>query len=206
MPKQNKEISSESATNRLVRYIILLVLLAGVILGFYFYLTNHSKNSERHAEENMTEVQVLKQYDLERQYPKSIREVVKLHCRILKAIYSENLEEGDLAALNGQVRQLFAEELLTENDETEQFNDLQKEIGEFQSAGRIFVSYTIDEEDNISYQTIDGVELATIYVTCNIRENGSTNTIEEQYILKKEEDCWKILGWRGLQPEDASEE
>lgn len=204
MLKQKREISSESPKNQIVRYCIILGLLAVVILGFYFYLTNQSKNSDRQAEENMNEAQVLKQYDLEKQYPKSIREVVKLHCRLLKVIYNGNLEEQDMQALNMQARKLFAEELLAENDEEEQFASLQKEVTEFQSAGKVFVNYTIDVEDDISYRTINGAELATLYVTCSIRENGTTNFVEEQYLLKKEDGRWKLLGWQGLMPEDAA--
>lgn len=204
MVKKEKEINSEPPKSQIVRYCIILGLLAVVILGFYFYLTNQSKNSDRQAEENMNEVQILKQYDLEKQYPKSIREVVKLHCRLLKVMYNSELGEQDLRELNMQVRQLFAEELLAENDENEQFSDLQKEITDFQSAGKVFVNYTIDVEDDISYRTIDGAEMATLYVTCSVRENGGTNSIEEQYLLKKEDGQWKILGWQGLMPEDTA--
>lgn len=199
MSNQEQEGIQESAKSRTIRYSIFLVLLAVVIIGFYFYLTNQSKNSDKQAEENMTELQMLRQYDLENQYPKTVREVVKLHCRLLKCIYNGELEENDLEALNAQARQLFAEELLSENEEKEQFADLMKEVEDFRNSGKIYVSYIIDIEDDIQYKTAEGIDFAMLNVTCNIREGGTTNGIKEQYLLVKEDGQWKILGWQGIE-------
>ena len=105
-----KEKSEKEGTKeRTLRFVIMLVLAAAVVLGIYLHLTNNSKNSERQAEENLTETEVLKNYDLANQYPKQVRDVVKLYCRYLKCMYNERLSEEELERLNTQVRELYCE-------------------------------------------------------------------------------------------------
>jgi hypothetical protein len=188
-----------------VKFVVILVLVAGVILAVYLRMTNQSKNSAKQAEENMTETQTLKMYDMEAQYPKTARDVVKMHCRLLKCMYNEDLSDDEYQQLNGQARQLFSAELLESNPESTQLSDLMKDVEEFQSAGKIYISYTVDSEDNVMYSTVDSKEYAMVLVTCNIKESTVTNAIEEEYLLCKEDGNWKIVGWEGLQTDDTSE-
>lgn len=207
MPKERKtKTIEESKKNQTIRFIVILVLGALVVLAVYLRLTNQSKNSNQQAEENMTELEILKQYNLDTQYPKTVRDVVKMHCRYFKCIYNEELDEEEYRVLNEQVRQLYSEELLQENLESQQFSALIKEVEEFQAAGKIYISYTVDTEDHIQYSKIDGVEYAMVLVTCNIKEGTVTNKLQEEYLLVKEKDQWKILGWQGLEPEITTEQ
>lgn len=195
--KEEKKIK-ESPKAHTIRFVIILTLSAVVVLGIYLHLTNQSKNSDRQAEENRTETEVLKQYDFNSQYPKQARDIVKLHCRYLKCMYNESLGEEELAILNSQTRELYSEELLTENVETEQFSGLLKDVGDFHSAGKIFIGYTVGPEEEVQYSTMEGVEYAVVNVTCNIKEGSGTSTIQEEYLLKKEDDQWKIVGWQEI--------
>lgn len=201
--KQEKTNKTQKA--QIVKFIILLVLAAGVILGLYFRMTNQSKNSDMQAEENMTETENLKHYDLDAQYPINARDVVKMHCRLLKCIYNEELDEEEYELLNTQARKLFSEKLLDSNPESVQFADLLEDVEEFHSANKIYISYAIDSEANVKYYTVDGVDYAAVLVTCNIKEGKVTNTLEEEYLLYKEGDQWKIVGWQGLAVEDMTE-
>lgn len=193
-PKKEKE----SKKSQVIRFTILLVLVAAVVLAFYIRLTNQSKNSNQQAEENLTEVGTLMNYDLANSYPKVARDVVKLHCRFLKSIYNEELDDSELQELNAQTRQLYAQDLLAENTEAKQFSDLKNEVEEFQGAGKIYISYTVDAEENVKYSEIDGVEYAIVYVNCKVKESDGTATVQEQYLLVKENEQWKILGWQGI--------
>lgn len=201
--EKDNEKRKDSSSGHILRFVILLVLAAAVLLAIYLRLTNHSKNSDRQADENYTETEILKQYDLEKQYPKTVREVVKLHCRFLKCIYNEELSAEELETLNRQCRNLYSDILLSENGEREQLADLTEDISAFHSAGKIFVNYTVGEESSILYTTENGVDYAMVTVTCNIREGSGTNALEEQYLLIKEKEQWKILGWQGVVPEET---
>lgn len=194
--KEKRE--KEGVKEHTLRFVIMLVLAAAVILGIYLHLTNNSKNSERQAEENLTETETLKNYDLANQYPKQVRDVVKLYCRYLKCMYNERLSEEELERLNTQVRELYCEALLDENDEATQFSALQQDVESFHAAGKIFIGYTVVEEENVQYSSMDGAEYAIVNTTCNIKESGSTNTLQMEYLLVKENDQWKIVGWQEI--------
>lgn len=188
----------ESVKEHTLRFIVILILAAVVILGVYLHLTNRSKNSAQQAEENMTETETLKNYDLTNQYPKQVRDVVKLYCRYMKCMYNENLSEEELEILNTQVRELYSEALLAENNETVQFSELLKDVESFHAAGKIFIGYTVEVEEDVQYSSLNGTEYAIVDVTCNIKERGSTNTLQIEYLLVKENDQWKIVGWQEI--------
>lgn len=194
-----KEKSKKEGTKEhTLRFVIMLVLAAVVVLGVYLHLTNNSKNSERQAEENLTETEILKNYDFANQYPKQARDVVKLYYRYLKCMYNERFSEEELERLNTQVRELYCEALLAENDEAVQFSALQQDVENFHTAGKIFIGYTVVEEENVQYSSVDGAEYAIVNTTCNIKESGSTNTLQMEYLLVKENDQWKIVGWQEI--------
>lgn len=203
--QEKNKIQNKSSKAQIIKFVIILVLAAGVILGLYLRMINQSKNSDQQAEENMTEAEILKTYDLDAQYPINARDVVKLHCRYLKCLYNEELEEAEYEQLNTQIRKLFAGELLDSNPEADQFSDMQEEVEGFRSAGKVIISYAVDSEANVKYYTIDNVDYAAILVTCSIKEGNKTDTLEEEYLLCKEENQWKILGWQGLTVEDLTE-
>lgn len=193
--KQSKK-ERDTGKAQIIRFVIIAVLAACVILACYIRLTNQSKNSAEDAEENMTEVEILKQYDMQNDYPSTARDVVKLQCRFMKSIYNESLEESELSKLNEQTRVLYAGELLNENPESEQFANLKRDVEDFQSASKIYVNYTVDSENNVKYSKENGQEYAIVYVTCGIKESGNTNAVVEEYVLLKEDGQWKILGWQ----------
>lgn len=193
--KQSKK-ERDTGKAQIIRFVIIAVLAACVILACYIRLTNQSKNSAKDAEENMTEVEILKQYDMQNDYPSTARDVVKLQCRFMKSIYNESLEESELSKLNEQTRVLYAGELLNENPESEQFANLKRDVEDFQSASKIYVNYTVDSENNVKYSKENGQEYAIVYVTCGIKESGNTNAVVEEYVLLKEDGQWKILGWQ----------
>ena len=102
-----------NGTSGFVVFIFLVVIIA---LGYYTYL---SSNSPDHLEVTETsEKDILLNYDMDAEYPKTVRETVKLHCRYLKYVYSDefmkNATEDEIFTMNQQIRKLFDEELLVE--------------------------------------------------------------------------------------------
>ena len=201
-----KKKSKDSQLGQMIRFIIILVLVAGVIIAVYLRMTNQSKNSAKKAEEYMPETEILKLYDLDGKYPKTARDVVKLHCRMLKCTYNEKLSDDDYAVLTSQMRNLFSDALLAQNDYDTQLEELKRTTKEFRSDGKIYISYTVDQEANIQYSTVDGVEYALVLMSCNIKQSAGTNALSQEYLLIKEDGKWKILGWQGLASQHSIEE
>ncbi len=205
MEEKATKTPGKSEKSGLVRFIILAVLAILIVAALYLRLTNRTPNSSQKADEQMNEVQTLKMYDLDNQYPKTARDVAKLHCRFLKSLYNEELEKEDIQALNEQVRKLFSVDLLAENSEETQMEALTTDINKFHADGRTFISYEVDSENNVLYTTTNGKDYAMLYVNCKLRENGKTKDIQEQYLLVKENDLWKIQGWQEIVTDGADD-
>lgn len=174
--------------------IVLVVMMLG--LTYYTYLNNKKSNREVNV---ASESEQLLEYDFEKNYPKTVRETVKLHCRYLKAAYNEGFSEEELFTANQKIRQLFDEELLEANSPERQLQGLKTEIELFKENKQKLVSYTLAEASQIEHNTEDGIEYAKMKVTLTLKVGASTMSADQEYILCKDaEDKWKILGWQAV--------
>jgi len=188
-----KKINTKSFT-----MIILVLVIAG--LGCYTYLINQTKKQQKTVYK--TEAQQLLEYDFEENYPKTVRETVKLHCKYLKNVYNGKFEEEDLSFVNSNIRKLFDEELLTYNPEEQQLQGLKKDIALYKEKKQKFVSYSLEESSQVEYNTEEEREYAKITATLNITVDSVAVFVEQEYLLRKDESGrWKILGWQSVKPD-----
>lgn len=176
---------------------VTLVVILGVLgVLYYIYLTNNSPKELSNVQK--TEQEVLMEYDFETEYPKTVRDVVKLHCRYLKYVYNtKNLDEKTLGTINNKMRNLYAEELLTVNNESKQLTNLKEDCKKYQEESTTLISYTLPEASQVEYATRDGQEYAIVELTYNLKIKTVGTSIEESYLLIKDsEGKWKILGWQ----------
>ncbi|MBE5943035.1 MAG: hypothetical protein E7264_10925 [Lachnospiraceae bacterium] len=177
--------------------LVLFLVVLGV-LGYYIHLTNGAPGHEDVTPSS--EKDILLQYDMVADYPKTVRETVKLHCRYLKYTYNTGLtkecSEDDVFVLNQKMRQLFDDELLDLNTPEKQLEALKKDILLYQSNKQKFVSYTLAEPSQIEYNTEGDTEYAKMTVNVAMTMDGASFAMDEEYILRKnQEGQWKILGW-----------
>lgn len=177
----------------MLKFAIIAILLVGMILMYFNHLSN--KSSERRTEKEKTEIEQLSDYNMVDDYPKTPRDVVKLHNRYLKLFYSKKLTDDELVILNQQVRYLYSEELLAFNTENVTLNDLKKNIGKMKEEGYTYKLCELPEPSQIKLYTRDGKEMATLEVTITVETKDSMGYMYEQYVLVKENDEWKILAW-----------
>ncbi len=188
-----KKINTKSFT-----MIILVLVIAG--LGFYTYLINQTKKQQKTVYK--TEAQQLLEYDFEENYPKTVRETVRLHCKYLKNVYNRKFGEEDLSVVNSNIRKLFDEELLTYNPEEQQLQELKKDIALYKEKKQKFVSYSLEESSQVEYNTEEEKEYAKITATLNITVDSVAVFVEQEYLLRKDESGrWKILGWQSVKPD-----
>lgn len=179
-------------------FVIIILILVVVGLGFYTYLINQAKRHQKTT--SKTEVEQLLEYDFEENYPKTVKETVKLHCKYLKNAYGLKFEEEQFPIANSNMRKLYDEELLAYNSEEQQFEELKKEISLYKDKKQKFIGYSLEESSQIQYNTEDGKDYAKIEVTLNITVGGAPVYVEQEYLLRKDESGkWKILGWQTLQ-------
>lgn len=175
--------------------IVVLIVVLGLV--YYTYLNNKVNDRQETTEE--TETEKLLNYDFEQNYPKTVRETVKLHCRYLKSAYSGTFTEEELFVINQNIRELFDLQLLQNNDEEDQLQGLKNEINLYAENKQKFVSYSLGEASQIQYNTENGVEYAKMKVTIVLNVDGDTMSGDEEYILRKDKQGrWKILGWQSV--------
>lgn len=189
-------------------FTLVIFLIAIVALGYYTHLSNQAPGHLSVTDDS--EKEKLLNYDMENEYPKTVRETVKLHCRFLKYVYSDEFKKSgnddELFTINKKVRQLYDDELLENNSMDVQLAALRKEIEAYEVKKQKFVSYTLAEASQIEYNTEAGKEYAKIRVTIAMMIDGSSLSMDEEYILRKNESGqWKILGWQAIQT-DAEKE
>lgn len=190
-------------------FIVVIFIVVLIALGLFTYVTNEA--SDRRDVTTGSEKEILLNYDMTENYPKTVRETVKLHCRYLKYIYSEGLSEDftedDLFVMNQKIRQLFDEELLEINSPDQQLQDLKSEMALYEVNKQKMVSYTLAEASQIEYNTDNDVEYAKMRVTVAMRMDGASFSVDEEYILRKDtEGKWKILGWQAIQQDETDKE
>lgn len=175
-----------------IKTIVIAIFLVGIVLFYFNYLSNKSSIERTPAEE--TELQQLMEHDMIGEYPKTPRDVVKMHSRYFKQFYGEKLTDDELVVLNQQVRYLYAEALIEINAENDNLQALKKSI-ESSKDEYIYKSYVLPEASQIEYYTQNGVEMATLEVQITVEMEDSMGYLYEQYVLVNENDQWKILAW-----------
>ena len=125
------------------KFVIIIVVCVCVILGGYYYLTNRNNAKE---EENitLTEIQELTTKNLDKNFPATPREVVKLYNRIITCFYNDEYTDDELYDLGDQARKLFDDELLENNPRDEYFKNLKEDISEYHDKNKTIASSAVD--------------------------------------------------------------
>ncbi len=183
--------------------IAAVIVVIGVIA---FYITMSNRMNGRQAVKNTSEIEKLLNYDFQDNYPKTVRETAKLHCRYMKMAYNNEFTKEELVDANKKIRELMDDELLSYNTEEAQLKSLEKDIQYYKDNKQKYVSYTLPEASQVKYNTDEGVDYAKIRVGIIIRVDNSTMKGSQEYLLRKDAmGRWKILGWVADNKSDASE-
>ncbi len=190
-------------------FTLIVFLIALIALGYYIHLTNEAPGHQDTTPSS--EKEILLSYDMIDDYPKTVRETVKLHCRYMKYIYNDgfakDFTDDDLFTMNQKIRQLFDDELLELNSQDKQLQALKDEMALYKLNKQKIVSYTLAEASQIEYNTEDGVEYAKMRVAVAMMVDGASLSVDEEYILRKDEEGkWKILGWQAIQQKNVEVE
>lgn len=79
--------------------VILTIALIAAICGSFYVVNDKSKRANQ-KEKVLTEVQRITTKDLDKNYPQTPREVVKLYNRIVKCYYGMQYSDEELDALH----------------------------------------------------------------------------------------------------------
>lgn len=176
---------------------VVCVLVLGVFLTMNF--KSDDGVFEKDGKKN-TEAQNILAKDVDRNYPATVREVVRLYSRISKCYYNEVVSEEEFAQLVELQRKLFDEEFL-ENNPLETFsNNLSNEIAFNKSNEETMVHYAVQKQSSVVEWESEDNHYAKI-IACYTRDGEKyTKTYEEFLLREDEKGRWKIVGWRLTDP------
>ncbi len=186
-------------SRKMIKNIVVGIVLLGLIVGYYFYLSSRSQKDAQSQGVETTTVQDLLSCNLEKNYPATPREVMRYYNEIQECYYNEDLDDDTLKKLMLKSRELFDDELLIENPEDTQFKDLKEEIANFHKEKRRIFSWKTDSVDEVEYNTLDGENWASIRSCYVLNTNGIHTKTTQIFLMRKvkkeNQDRWKIYGW-----------
>lgn len=173
--------------------IVLMIVIVGVV-GVYAVLTGKARSE---AKKVLTPVQQVLNRNLEKDYPATVKEVVKYYTEIEKCFYNEECTEEEIRRLGLQARKLFDADLLANNDEETYLIRLQADIQTFRGAKRRISTIAVASSTSVKYFDQDGYEFARIYCGYAVKENGGKSMMAGRvYLLRRDENRqWRIYGW-----------
>ena len=180
-----------------------LCLVVVIILAVFLFLNQREANSIFSKEDGKnTEAQNILAKDIDRNYPATVREVVRLYSRISQCYHNQVISEEEFKALAEMQRKLFDEEFL-ENNPLESFtNNLSAEIEAAKAREDTMVTWRVQKQSSVENWQDGDNSFASIVAcyTMSAKGEGYTRTFEEFLLREDENDRWKIVGWRLTDP------
>jgi len=178
-----------------IKIVIIGIVLAVLVVGYYFYLSNKIERPEEEVVES-TQVQAVLMRDLEKNYPPTPKEVLKYFNEITMCFYNEKYTDEELEQLAVKIQGIYDGELVANKSQEQYMEDLQGDIMEMKSNDRSISSYQMPASTDVEFFSEDGSSCARMYCTYSIRQGTDIIQSRLVFILRQDEDKhWKILGW-----------
>lgn len=185
--------------------IVLILLIVGLV-GFYAFLTGRVKTEAQEAV--MTPVQQALSRDLSKDYPATVKEVVKYYTELEKCFYNEECTEQELEQLGMKARELYDHDLLAINEVENYLLQLKTDVKSFKDAKRRISSISVASSTNVDFFSQDGFDFARIYCGYVVKESTGQSVMEGRvYLLRRDEERhWKIYGWESADKVNPGED
>ena len=180
---------------KIVKIAIVTIICAGLILGYYYYLTHRNGNGAQNQGDDRTAIEKCLDRDLDYDYPKTPREVVKYFNEIQMCLYNESAGEEMINNLAEQQFKLFDKELQDNNPSMQYYQSIRNDVRSYKEAERIIVSAVLCSSDEVIYKDVEDKGYCA-FVTCSylLRDKNGATPVMQQYVLRKDEnDNWRIL-------------
>lgn len=182
---------------------ILILVLICLVMSYYYHLSNKTNTNKNEEDIKVSSAQsiLLTNYDVN--YPPTPKEVLKEYLQITKVLHNDPLTDDEINALAKHIQKLYDDEFLANKSEENYLIDLKSEVATFRENGYAITNYYTSSSTDVVYDVIDGRECAKMYVTYSIRTTGKAGSLQQVFILRKDEaGHWKIYGWQPVVDEE----
>lgn len=185
-----------------IRILIVGIVLVCMIVGYYYYLSNKRNETTTEDAVEVSKVQELLLYNLERNYPPSPKEVVKLFGEFAMCIHNEEYSDEELEALAEKVQQLYDEELIANQTMEQYMESLHWDVNTLKQDDIVISSYATSASTDVEYFENNGYECARLYCSFTLRKGKHIEPVNEIFVLRQDgEGHWKIYGWAKAEEE-----
>lgn len=186
-------------------YIVLLVL-ALIIVGAFIIVANRGSDKDE-TPKMMTAVEEVLGRNLDKNYPATPKEVVKMYSEITRCFYAEEYTDEELVKMAEQSRKLFDDELRANQTDEQYIMNLNSVISNYKEQKRIISSFSVASASDVEYYDFKGDKWARLMAVYTIKTDHVFDSSKEEYLLRKDADGhWKIFGWRVMEEDDAENE
>ena len=123
-------------------------------------------------------------------------ETMKLWGRYNQCIYNSSLSEEEFSSLLSQLREMYSSELISNNPEENHKSKLQTDVDTYKEKKWKIVNYSAETGQAVEYKTINGKECAYLHISYFIKQDKAYSKLHQKFIMVKEDNKWKILGWQ----------
>lgn len=184
--------------------LIVFVILAVLLVFAYYHVANVRRQTQTEENVPVTAVQEILLRNLDKNYPPSPKEVVKYYSDLTKCLYNEDCTDEEIEQLARRALQIYDPELAANQEWNRYITDLKSEIATKKSQEYAIMSYSMSSSTDVNYFTKDSYECASLYCTYNIRNGAVAGSVEELFILRKDDaGHWRIFGWDLTEDETA---
>ena len=191
------------------KYVIIAIACISVICAGFFLFSQGNQETEK----NLTEIEKVIVKDLNNDYPKTPREVVKFYNKIVKGYYgSERPTDKQLEDLVNQMLLIMDEDLLLVNPRDVYYNSVVSDIAQYKSEKKQLVSTDVCDSNDVKYVTDDKDgetekdELAYVNASYFMNEDGKFGYTYQQFVLRKDDNGkWKILTFYQIEGENSDD-
>ena len=184
--------------------IIAIVLIAGISGTFYMVNSNSQKKVQK--EKTLTDIQKITSKDLDKNYPQTPREVVKLYNKILSCYYKENYTDKELDGLIEQALKLFDDELAANNPKDTYKQSVKDDAKNYSNQGITMAQTDVCDSNDVKYITDNGKKIAYVRASYFMKEGSSYSKTYQDYVLRQDEKgCWKILTFYKVEADTDAE-
>lgn len=174
--------------------IIIMLVIVGLIGAYTFFAQRAYRNTNNMK---LSQVQLVLSYDLQNNYPATVKEVIKFYTEIQKCFYNEEYTDEELEALGMKARELYDDELLDANEISTYMQKLKEDIGSYKINNRRMTSALPGASTSVFYFEEDGYKFARIRCGYTIKENYDSKNVAILYLLRQDSNKrWKIYGWQ----------
>lgn len=197
--------NKKSNRNKIIMFcFIMCLVVVGALIAYYQFMRR--QQSEETVKTPVTATDKLIDKDIENGYPDTPAEVLELWGRITQNLYND--AGGDeVDKLAKQLRVMYSSELLEQNEESAHIEKLKKELEAFRENKIKILNYSTDTGSNIQYKTVNGRECAYMRLSFLLtRSQRGYMKMYQDFVLAKEDDKWKVIGFQETQQESVSDE